>query len=116
VDWLRTQRMAYLEGDYLMVHAGLLPQWAAPDVMRLAGEVEQVLASGAWPDFIAHMYGDKPSTWKESLTGMDRLRVIVNAMTRMRFCTAGGKMELKEKAVPNVRRKASRPGSTRLAG
>jgi bis(5'-nucleosyl)-tetraphosphatase (symmetrical) len=97
IDWLRTRRMAHLEDGYLLVHAGLLPQWNAAQVMRLAGEVEQVLASRAYPEFIAQMYGDQPSAWREELSGADRLRAIVNAMTRMRFCTADGSMELREK-------------------
>jgi bis(5'-nucleosyl)-tetraphosphatase (symmetrical) len=97
LDWLRTRRLAYAEGGYLMVHAGLLPQWSVADVMRLAGEVEAVLASAAYASFIEKMYGNHPAAWNEELAGADRLRAIVNAMTRMRFCTTGGEMEFREK-------------------
>ena len=97
LDWLRTRRLAYAEGGYLMVHAGLLPQWSADDVLRLAGEVEAVLASAGYSTFVEKMYGNDPATWSEGLQGADRLRAIVNAMTRMRFCTTDGAMEFREK-------------------
>jgi bis(5'-nucleosyl)-tetraphosphatase (symmetrical) len=100
IDWLRRQRLAYAEGGYLMVHAGLLPQWSADDVLRLAGEVETVLRSATYDSFVKAMYGNQPPAWDEKLEGEDRLRVIVNAMTRMRFCTAGGDMEFGEKGGP----------------
>jgi bis(5'-nucleosyl)-tetraphosphatase (symmetrical) len=99
--WLRAQRLAYAEGEYLMVHAGLLPQWSAPDVLRLAGEVEAMLRSPDHEGFMKKMYGNHPLAWNEALTGDDRFRVIVNAMTRMRFCTAEGLMEFREKGGPD---------------
>lgn len=98
--WLRAQRLAYREHGYLMVHAGVLPQWTADDVMRLAGEVESVLGSPAYSGFLQKMYGNQPSSWDENLQGEDRLRVTVNAMTRMRFCTKTGEMEFREKGGP----------------
>ena len=100
IAWLRTRRLAYAEGGYLMVHAGLLPDWSESDVLRLAAEVESVLASSAYDAFVSKMYGDHPRRWSEDLRGPDRLRAIVNAMTRMRFCNAKGEMELKEKGGP----------------
>jgi bis(5'-nucleosyl)-tetraphosphatase (symmetrical) len=80
-----------------MVHAGFLPQWTAADVLRLAGEVEAVLASAAYSSFVEKMYGNHPATWSDELAGADRLRAIVNATTRMRFCTTGSEMEFHEK-------------------
>ena len=95
LDWLRHQRMAMHEHGVLMVHGGVLPQWDVAQVMRLAGEVEQVLRGPDLPAFLAQMYGNQPSHWNESLQGAERLRVIVNALTRLRFCTPGGVMDLK---------------------
>jgi bis(5'-nucleosyl)-tetraphosphatase (symmetrical) len=95
IEWLRQRRMAIQAHGVLMVHGGLLPQWDAAQALTLAAEVEEVLRGPALPDFLAQMYGDQPAQWSDSLTGADRLRVIVNAMTRLRFCTPEGVMDLK---------------------
>jgi len=97
VDWLRTRPMMHAEGGYAMVHAGLLPQWTIKRALELAREVEKALAAPNYRDFLANMYGSKPDRWRESLRGWDRLRVIVNAMTRMRFATPDGKMDFQSK-------------------
>jgi bis(5'-nucleosyl)-tetraphosphatase (symmetrical) len=93
VDWLRARPMMHAEGSWAMVHAGLLPNWSIAKAMSLAKEVEGALAAPDYRDFLKNMYGSKPERWNESLSGWDRLRVIVNAMTRMRFCTTDGVME-----------------------
>jgi len=97
--WLRTRPMMHVEGDYAMVHAGLLPQWTIPFAMSLAKEVEEALRAPGYRDFLANMYGSKPERWDDGLAGWDRLRVIINAMTRMRFCTAQGEMEFRSDGV-----------------
>ncbi|MEW6689460.1 MAG: symmetrical bis(5'-nucleosyl)-tetraphosphatase [Pseudomonadota bacterium] len=96
VDWLRTRPMMHAEGNWAMVHAGLVPQWSIDFAVSLGREVEKALAAPSHRDFLANMYGSKPERWDDALTGWDRLRVIVNAMTRMRFCTPDGLMEFKE--------------------
>ena len=96
VDWLRKRPMMHVEGDWAMVHAGLLPGWSISKAFSLAKEVEVALGADTYRDFLAHMYGSKPERWDDALVGWDRLRVIVNAMTRMRFCTPEGLMEFKE--------------------
>jgi bis(5'-nucleosyl)-tetraphosphatase (symmetrical) len=93
VDWLRTRPMMHVEGNWAMVHAGLLPQWTIEKSLRLAREVEHALRAESYRDFLKNLYGSKPERWNDGLTGWDRLRVIVNAMTRMRFCTPEGLME-----------------------
>ncbi|WP_395688169.1 symmetrical bis(5'-nucleosyl)-tetraphosphatase [Caenimonas koreensis] len=95
LDWLRHQRMAMHEHGVLMVHAGVLPQWDVSATLALATEVESALRGPGMTDFLAHMYGNQPAQWSDSLVGNDRLRVIVNALTRLRFCTAEGVMDLK---------------------
>ena len=97
LHWLRQQRMTMMEGEVLMVHAGVLPQWSANDVLALAAEVEAVLRGPDLAEFLPLMYGNKPARWNEELTGTDRLWVIVNALTRLRFCDARGKMEFDAK-------------------
>lgn len=93
LDWLRHQPLIQADGDYLMVHAGLLPQWSAAEAVQLATEVGEVLRSPDYRDFLSRMYGNHPIRWDANLTGMDRLRLITNAMTRLRVCTVDGEME-----------------------
>jgi bis(5'-nucleosyl)-tetraphosphatase (symmetrical) len=95
--WLRQQHMAMQVGQVLMVHAGVLPQWTAEQTMALAGEVEAVLRSDDWVQFMPQMYGGLPNVWHDDLVGADRLRVIVNALTRLRFCDAHGAMDFSVK-------------------
>jgi bis(5'-nucleosyl)-tetraphosphatase (symmetrical) len=100
LHWLRHQQMAIQVGQVLMVHAGVLPQWTATKTMALAIEVQAVLRSDDWVHFMPQMYGGLPNVWHDDLAGADRLRVIVNALTRLRFCDAQGAMDfsLKESA------------------
>ena len=106
LDWLRQQHMAlHMQvggGDLLMVHAGVLPQWTVGDTLALASEVESVLRGPALGDFLHEMYGNTPDHWDDALTGHARLRVIVNALTRLRYCTPEGVMEFESKdgAIP----------------
>jgi len=99
--WVRHQRMAIyetLEGqDILMVHAGVLPGWSAAQTIALAAEVEAVLRGPNLVGFLGQMYGNTPARWDNALQGIDRLRVIVNALTRLRFCTQDGLMEFDSK-------------------
>ena len=97
LDWLRHRPMALHERGVLMVHAGVLPQWSAARTMQLAAEVETVLRGADWHVFMHQMYGNQPDEWHDGLQGAARLRVIVNALTRLRFCTAEGRMEFDTK-------------------
>ncbi len=93
MDWLRHRAMALHRHGWLMVHAGVLPQWSAVQALALATEVEQVLRGPDLKGFLSAMYGNAPTQWHDRLEGADRLRVIVNALTRLRFCTQEGVME-----------------------
>jgi bis(5'-nucleosyl)-tetraphosphatase (symmetrical) len=97
LDWLRQQHMALQVGQVLMVHAGVLPQWSAAHTLVLAREVETVLRGDALATFLPQMYGGLPNQWRDDLVGADRLRVIVNALTRLRFCDAHGAMDFSVK-------------------
>jgi bis(5'-nucleosyl)-tetraphosphatase (symmetrical) len=97
IDWLRRRPLMHASDSYAMVHAGLLPQWSVDDALALAREVERALAAPNYRDFLAHMYGSEPAQWSATLSGWERLRVIVNAMTRLRFCTSAGKMDFRAK-------------------
>ncbi len=95
--WLRAQRLLHAEGDFVLVHAGLLPSWTVKQAQELAHEVEAALRGDLHHQFFARMYGNHPDHWEDGLTGYQRLRVITNAFTRMRICTVLGEMEFKFK-------------------
>ena len=97
LDWLRHRPMALYEHGWLMVHAGVLPQWDVADTLARAQELQSALRSPDWTDFLHQMYGNEPAFWSDALQGADRLRVVVNTFTRLRFCTAQGLMEFDTK-------------------
>ncbi len=98
--WLRRRPLMHAEGGFALVHAGLLPQWTVTRARELAAEVEQRLRGPDYRSFLERMYGDEPARWSDELEGIERLRVIVNAMTRLRVCTADGAMVLAFKGEP----------------
>jgi bis(5'-nucleosyl)-tetraphosphatase (symmetrical) len=101
LQWLLERPLAHhdpIHGD-LLIHAGLVPQWTAARTLSLAQEVHNALRA-APEDFFDHMYGDKPDQWTEQLEGHDRLRFIVNILTRLRVCSAAGRVALKAKGPP----------------
>ena len=97
LNWLRNQRLLHVQDSNVLVHAGLLPQWSVKQAESLAREVESELRGNDYATFLARMYGNFPHHWDDSLSGHKRLRVIVNAFTRMRICTREGEMEFKFK-------------------
>lgn len=100
LQWLRQQPLSLMAGGHLIVHAGVLPQWTTEQTLALADEVSTVLRGSDWLDFLAQMYGNEPAQWHDDLQGADRLRCIVNALTRLRFCTVQGEMEFTSKEGP----------------
>jgi len=102
LHWLRQQKLAWREGDFLMVHAGILPDWTADDTMQRAAEAEAMLQGPHFRAFFEQMYGNAPIAWDANLQGVERLRVIVNAFTRLRYCTQEGEMEFHHKGAPGT--------------
>ncbi len=100
VAWLAARPLVVAEGGYAMVHAGFLPSWTVEQAVALSGEVQAMLASDRAHEFLGVLYGDEPARWSDDLEGYDRLRAIVNACTRLRFCDADDTMELREKRGP----------------
>jgi bis(5'-nucleosyl)-tetraphosphatase (symmetrical) len=109
IDWLCHRPLMHVEGGYALLHAGLLPQWSVERACALAAEVEAQLRGRGLLPLLEHMYGDEPVRWDEALTGFDRLRVIINAMTRLRVCAADGSMMLAFKGEPGESAGAARP-------
>ena len=97
IDWVRHRPLALSNGKLLTVHAGVLPQWDLQQTIECAQEVEKALRSKSYKTFLGNMYGNTPNQWRNSLKGYERLRVITNALTRMRFCKPNGQMEFESK-------------------
>jgi bis(5'-nucleosyl)-tetraphosphatase (symmetrical) len=102
LGWLAAQPLAIYEPahDLLMCHAGVPPQWSLDQTLALAAEASKVLAGSDRADFFSHMYGDQPSIWDESLSGWDRTRFVINCFTRLRYCSADGRLAMKPKGAP----------------
>ena len=104
IDWLRHRPLMHFDDalNIAMVHAGIIPQWSVKNAAAYANEVEEVLRSGNYIDFLRNMYGDTPGKWDETLTGWERLRVITNSFTRLRYCDHEGVMSMTEKGPPGT--------------
>lgn len=99
LNWLRQQKLLHVDGNYVMVHAGLLPSWSVAQALSLAGCVEAALQSTDFGELCCYMYGNQPDHWDDNLEGYERMRVVINAMTRMRICTPDGKMDFAHKGL-----------------
>jgi bis(5'-nucleosyl)-tetraphosphatase (symmetrical) len=104
LEWLITRPLAHIDAHKdgqtdLMVHAGLVPQWTVSKTVELAREVESALRDDPSSVF-DHMYGDEPERWSDDLPRKDKLRFTINVLTRLRVCTADGRVDLKWKGKP----------------
>ncbi len=102
INWLRARPLAHFEQNHLLVHAGTLAKWDVAKTLSLAGEVQDALRGPNWQKALQKMYGNEPATWKEDHKGGKRMRVIINALTRMRLCTPNGHMEFATKVTPGA--------------
>ncbi len=98
--WLRQQPLAHHLDGYLMVHAGVVPQWTVRQTLECAQEVQAALSSDDWRERLSNMYGNEPNRWRDDLGRNKRLRIIVNALTRIRMCTRKGRMDFTLKGAP----------------
>lgn len=97
LDWLRHQPLLLSEPEGVIVHAGVLPAWDEQIALHLANEVSTALSGPDYAHFLTHMYGNQPSAWSAALTPLERLRLTVNAFTRMRLVDKNGALDLKFK-------------------
>jgi bis(5'-nucleosyl)-tetraphosphatase (symmetrical) len=104
LEWLRRRPLLHHDPGlgWLLVHAGLLPQWDLARALALAQEVQRLLTGAEAREFFAHMYGDLPDHWREDLAGVERIRVVINACTRLRYCDLEGNMDLRHKGAPGT--------------
>lgn len=103
LQWLRLQPLLHHDAklNWTLIHAGLPPQWTLQTAINCAVEVQQALRDEHQArELFAHMYGNEPDEWREDLQGWSRLRFITNCLTRLRACTASGKLKLKFKEAP----------------
>lgn len=107
LHWLRHRPLMHHDPrrGFAMVHAGLPPQWTLAEALARARELEDALRGEHYRDLLFDMYGNEPSRWSPELTGIQRLRFIVNCLTRLRYCTADGTLALKEKGTLATRPK-----------
>jgi bis(5'-nucleosyl)-tetraphosphatase (symmetrical) len=104
VDWLRSRPLAHYRPDLntLMVHAGVAPEWDPLQAVKLAREVERVLRGDDCRSFMGEIYGDRPDRWAATLSGIARLRFIVNCLTRIRYCHADGRLDFTQDGPPGT--------------
>jgi len=104
INWLRARPFLHHDEKlgYVMVHAGIYPSWILQRAKNYANEIEKILQSKNYADYLEHMYGNEPNIWQENLTGMERFRFIINCFTRMRFCSGQGRLDLYETGGPNA--------------
>lgn len=109
LDWLRHRPLLHHDRElgFAMLHAGLPPQWDIAQAEQHAREVEAVLRSDAAAEYFKAMYGNQPDRWDPALSGMDRLRFITNCFTRLRFCSAKGRLALDQKGAPGSQKQAN---------
>jgi bis(5'-nucleosyl)-tetraphosphatase (symmetrical) len=102
IEWLRARPLLHRDTEVgcFLVHAGLLPQWDVALAETCAREAEATIAGPRSAELLRHMYGDKPDFWSDALTGWERLRLIVNVFTRLRFCDLSGRADYKHKGAP----------------
>ena len=94
LGWLQRCPLAHVEHEHLLVHAGVYPAWDALILVKNAREVEQILQSESSHDFFRQMYGNTPERWSDNLKGIDRIRFITNAITRMRYCHEDNSLDM----------------------
>ena len=95
--WLRRQKLLHVEDNFLMVHAGMLPQWSLSQALALAGEIEALIRGPTRRAFLKAMYGGEPRRWDDALTGDARHRIVTNALTRMRILGKNNELDLEFK-------------------
>lgn len=94
IDWLRRRPLLYYNNEFVITHAGLAPSWDLKKAAELAKEVELTLQANDPTLFLKQMYGNQPDYWDNNLSGVARLRSIINYLTRMRFCYPDGRLNL----------------------
>ena len=118
IDWLRTRPVVHHDPERgcVMAHAGIAPAWTIDDALGHGAELAHALRAPDHPRLLAGMYGNEPDAWRDSLGGVQRLRFITNAFTRMRYCHADGRLDFAETRPPGDQDPALTPWFTQRDG
>lgn len=92
VAWLRARPLLHREGDRVLVHAGLFPEWSVEDAERLARETEARLRGRGGDGLLLDSLTRHEGQWREGLGAGARARVALAGMARLRALTASGRM------------------------
>ncbi len=89
-QYLRQQPLMRTIPEYnvAIAHAGIPPFWSIKEAMQLNQEVTELLTTEKkkpYKKLITEMFGNHPAAWSPTLEGLDRIRVIINYFTRMRY-------------------------------
>ena len=111
VDWLRERPVIHRDPEqgFVMVHAGIAPAWTIDEALVHGAELSRALLAPDHPQLLAGMYGNRPDAWRESLAGLDRLRFVTNAFTRMRYCRRDGRLDFSETGPPGAQHPSLAP-------
>jgi len=111
IEWLRNRPLLHCDTKLktMMVHAGIYPGWSRKNVIAYANEVEALLRGPHYREFLVNMYGRRPAKWRKALIGWDRSRFIINALTRMRYCSQNGNLNFTQKGPPGSQPKTYIP-------
>jgi len=111
LDWLRRRPLLHHDGEsgYTLAHAGLPPPWDLATALECAGGVNDVLSGDGHREFLRDLYGNQPDQWDSKVSGIERWRYTVNALTRMRYCDSDGRLALEQKGPPGTQEPHLKP-------
>ena len=92
--WLGSRSPVHRAGGYVLVHAGLLPEWTVDRAIQLAGEIRRRMAGPGAVELLQCLSARNLSEFKEKEPGSLRLATALRAMTQLRTLNPDGSMDL----------------------
>jgi bis(5'-nucleosyl)-tetraphosphatase (symmetrical) len=100
LSWLRSRPLVHHFGPWLMVHAGLMPDWSIELTCRLADAAAVRLAGDGWVAFLEKVAATRFRSWHPGLEGEELIASAVAMFTRMRMVGADGRARLRYTGAP----------------
>jgi len=97
IDYMITRPLLIEQQGFLLVHAGIPPQWSKNEAFIHAELVQKQLQGDNVEHFLSKMYSNKPKNWSNNLDIEQKSRYTINALMRMRFCKSNGELEFAHK-------------------